>query len=363
MKKSYYLEEILRYNNKIFLNTDILVKEPIEIGKNNIVIDGNGHTIDGNGKKRLFKIKGKNIILKNLIFKNAKAPTSWLKRGGYGGAIFNEGQLKLINCEFIGNVAENDGYDILNTDNGKLSIENCKFSNGEIGKNAIYNVGLIQAFDDEKNELEHYISDSNIEWIPHESINEKETMPDSEVLITAESSVDEVASELATAFKQVNDDDGYILHQPFEAYEGDEPFLFVSYKHADYQKVYPVINKFHKAGINIWYDAGLPVGKNYDIQIAQHIMKSSLFVTFITEEAIKCSSNDEDYLIKEAYVAIHLGKECLPIYLDEVDLAGFYLMHYLGKQSILRFDYKNNEERFIEACISAFNDFGIKSDK
>ena len=88
MKQSYYLEEALRYNNKIFLNTDLLVREPIEIGKNNIVIDGNGHVIDGNGKKRLFKIKGKNIILKNLIFKNAKAPTSRFKRGGDMGELF-----------------------------------------------------------------------------------------------------------------------------------------------------------------------------------------------------------------------------------------------------------------------------------
>lgn len=362
MKQNYYLEDALRYNNKIFLNTDILVRKPIEIGKNNIVIDGNGHVIDGNGKKRLFKIKGKNIILKNLIFKNAKAPTSRIKRGGYGGAIFNEGQLKLINCEFIDNVAKNDGYDILNT--GELNIENCRFSQEKTGKNAIYNVGLIQAFDDEKNELKHFISDSNIEWIQQGPITAIEHKPNSEILIDAQSSVDEVACELATAFKQVDDgDDGYILHQPFDAYEGDEPFVFISYKHVDYKKVYPIIDKFHKAGINIWYDAGLPVGKNYDIQIAKHIMKSSLFVTFVTEEAIRCSSNDEDYLIKEAYVAIHLDKKCLPIYLDKVDLDGFYLMHYLGKQSILKFDYKNNEEKFIEACLSAFKDFGIKPNK
>ena len=361
-KKSFSLEEKLRYGNDISLDSDIL-KNPIEL-KDNIIIDGNKHVIDGNGENRIFKITGENVILRNIIFKNAKAPTGgrFSKRGGYGGAIFNEKQLELIDCEFINNVAKNDGYDILNT--GELKIKNCKFSQAK-DKNAIYNVGSIKAFESEKDDLEPFVSGGNIEWMSEDIVEMPHTPQpvgdDFDGIITPKSTVNDVAFELSTANKPSNNDNqGYILEQPFDAYEGQEPFVFISYKHSDYKTVYPIIDKFHKLGINIWYDAGLPIGRNYDIQIARHIMKSSLFVTFITEEAIRCAEDEDDYLVKELSVAIHLGKNCLPIYLDNVDLAGFYLMHYLGKQSILKFDYGDNEERFIEACITAFkNDYGI----
>jgi len=43
----------------------------IIIAKDNLVINGNGHTIDGDGQAKIFKITGNNIILKNIIIKNA----------------------------------------------------------------------------------------------------------------------------------------------------------------------------------------------------------------------------------------------------------------------------------------------------
>jgi hypothetical protein len=364
VKNDMYLAAFIRQcDGDASLNEDVLLKNSVTIKKDNLIIDGNGHVLDGNGENRIFHIKkNKNVTLKNLVFKNAKAPDGLFDEPkGYGGAIFNEGQLKLVNCEFINNYAKKDGYDILNK--GNLKLENCKFSQ-KGNKNAILNRSSILALNSEKNELEPFISNSNVKWVPEIIDGPTERFPPKpdEVVINPQSTIHEVASELSTASKPVNDSNqGYILYQPFTAYEGDEPFVFISYKHSDYKAVYPIIDKLHKAGIRIWYDAGLPIGRNYDIQIAKHIKKSRLFVTFITEEVIRCADNEDDYLVKEASVAIHLGKEYLPIYLDNVDLAGFYLMHYLGKQSILKFDYGDNEEKFIEACVSAFkDDYGIE---
>ena len=156
------------------------------------------------------------------------------------------------------------------------------------------------------------------------------------------------------------DDDSYITNMPFEAYEGDKDYIFISYKHADWKAVYPVIDKLHERGVNIWYDANLTKGKYYDIQIAKHIKNAALFVTFITERVMKCCDDEEDYLIKELNVAISTKRQRLPIFLDDVELDGFYLMHYTGKQSILKYQYGSNEEKFIDACISTFkNDFDV----
>lgn len=366
VKDHNYLAALIRKcDSVVTLNEDIRLGKTVTIKKDNLIIDGNGHTIDGNGKNRIFHVKSKNLVLKNIIFKNAKAPEGiFAEPKGYGGAINNEGQLEIIDCEFMNNFAKNDGYDILNN-GGVLKIENCKFSQNGEGKYAILNRSSIKALNSEKDDLEPFISNNNVEWIFNEDGAPKPEQPplveDLEVKLTPESSADEVALALSTAFKPTDvENQGYIVSQPFKAYEGDEPFVFISYKHKDYEAVYPIIDKLHKAGINIWYDAGLLPGKGYDIEIANHIIKSSLFVTFISEEAIRCSNDMKDYLVKELAVAVHLDKKCLPIYLDEIDLKGYYLMHYLGIQSILKFDFEDNEEKFIEACISAFSDFGIE---
>lgn len=160
----------------------------------------------------------------------------------------------------------------------------------------------------------------------------------------------------------MNSNQSHIVNAPFEAYEGDEPYIFVSYKHADWKLVYPVISRLHDAGFNIWYDANLTKGKYYDIEIADHIGKADLFVTFITEEVVKCSRDQDDYLVKELSVAIDEKIDRLPIFLEDVRLSGFFQVHYAGMQSILMHEYGNDGDMFIEACVSAFKGFGIGLD-
>lgn len=154
----------------------------------------------------------------------------------------------------------------------------------------------------------------------------------------------------------------HVLNMPFEAYDGDGPYIFISYKHVDWMKVYPIIRRFKKEGFNIWYDANLPQGENYDIEIANRIENSDLFITFITEEVIRCSNNREDYLVKELNVAIALEKQRLPIFLDNIKLSGSFLMHYSNIHSIFKYEFGDDEDKFIEACVHAFkNQFNIPS--
>lgn len=163
--------------------------------------------------------------------------------------------------------------------------------------------------------------------------------------------------------KVEGDNEGY-RNMPFKPYEGSEPYIFVSYKHSDWKEVYPIINRLHDAGLNIWYDASLAIGMDYDIQIANRISESSLFVTFMTEEVIKGANDEEDYLVKELQMAISLKKSCLPIFLENVPLDGYYMMHYIGRQSIFKYEY-DGEDQFMEDCLQAFKDFGfeVKKDK
>ncbi len=53
------------------------------------------------------------------------------------------------------------------------------------------------------------------------------------------------------------------MDRPFPAYKGDEPYIFVSYAHADDEIVYPEIQWLHDQGFNIWYDDGIDPGSTW----------------------------------------------------------------------------------------------------
>lgn len=140
---------------EIILESDIsLDSNEIKIDVDDLVIDGNNHIIDGNGKTQIFHITGDNIILKNIIFKNAYSKNSGaaisnIKNNltlinckfmdntsfeGEGGAIYNwEGFLTVDGCEFINNSSKNNGRAICNGDS--MKIINCNFSNNYSQKN------------------------------------------------------------------------------------------------------------------------------------------------------------------------------------------------------------------------------------
>lgn len=366
----YLATELSNYAEPIVLNSNVSLggrfegfkfKHGIEIDKDNVIIDGQGHTIDAKGKVRVFNIFADNVTLKNINFKNGFHKE-------YGGAVRNAGKCKLINCTFEDNHAEIDGKDVSN--GSKMCVCHCEFTKDD----SILNKGSLKTLEDQKPKLDSFISGNEaIPIVKEEALPaENQVSDDSNGIVPAAEnpSTDESNEEVPAAENPESDesnvddcengDPSHILNAPFKAYDGDGEFIFVSYKHADWKLVYPVIEKLHDAGFNIWYDANLTKGKYYDIEIADHIGASSLFVTFITEEAVKRSRDQEDYLIKELSVALDEKIKRLPIFLENVKLSGFFQVHYAGMQSILRHEYKDDEDSFIEACISAFKGFGIE---
>lgn len=95
--------------------------------------------------------------------------------------------------------------------------------------------------------------------------------------------------------EQSNQYESHKLNTPFTAYDGDGQYIFVSYKHADSNIVFPVIKELHDRGFDIWYDDGLTYGENYDIEIAQKIKNSSMFMNFVTQTSMACANDPEDY--------------------------------------------------------------------
>jgi hypothetical protein len=55
------------------------------------------------------------------------------------------------------------------------------------------------------------------------------------------------------------------------AYEGSEPYIFISYSHKNKDVVLPVIEALQNSGYNVWFDIGIEAGSEWPEYIATHL--------------------------------------------------------------------------------------------
>lgn len=98
----------------------------------------------------------------------------------------------------------------------------------------------------------------------------------------------------------------------FEAYTGDEPYLFVSYSHRDVEQVYPILDALHDRKYRIWYDESCENGNDFREELRTRIQESEAILLFVS-----ASSMASPYCGMEVIVACECGKRLFPIYLDD----------------------------------------------
>ncbi len=117
-----------------------------------------------------------------------------------------------------------------------------------------------------------------------------------------------------TTKKNPNADiEGFVdMQTKFEAYTGDEPYLFVSYSHRDTAKVYPILDALYDRKYRIWYDESCETGNDFRDELRQRIERSEAILLFVSE-----SSMNSPFCGMEVIVARENNKRLYPIYLDE----------------------------------------------
>lgn len=308
LKDHHYLKVLIEKSDDITLNYDVSIEEPITIRKDNVVIDGKGHTLEGNGKDRIFHIKAKNVVLKNLTFINAMAPEKIFNRmKGYGGAIINEGELELVNCEFIDNHAKKDGYDILNM--GDLKLESCRFSQNENGRYAIFNRGSVKAFDSERSELEPHISNGDVEWSHEIRHDPREGIFKHYVPLSG------------------NDASSFSVYLSFD--DVDSEFVSAEMKQYEHQKI------------------------DFTCNDSEMIPYSSLLIVFISR-----NSNRSAKISEEVKKALHHDVRVLAVYLDDVGCD--FAEDHSGLRAFSIDRYRLSELEYMDRYREIFQLFGFK---
>jgi hypothetical protein len=101
----------------------------------------------------------------------------------------------------------------------------------------------------------------------------------------------------------------------FKPYEGDEPFIFVSYSHRDSALVFPIIQRLHENGLRVWYDRGIDPGSEWPEEIATHLLGCGLFLLFMSPDAAESHN-----VRREITMAIDRKKPLLTVYLKDTEL-------------------------------------------
>lgn len=99
-------------------------------------------------------------------------------------------------------------------------------------------------------------------------------------------------------------------------YEGDKPYIFVSYSHKDAERVLPVIDRLLEAGFRVWYDAGITFGEEWLVSVAEHLVNSHAVLTFISRDF-----ESSQHCSRELTMAINHKKILLTVFLDEFKLS------------------------------------------
>lgn len=101
-----------------------------------------------------------------------------------------------------------------------------------------------------------------------------------------------------------------------EPYDGDEPYLFISYSHVDTEKVDGVLRKLDREKFRIWYDDAMEIGDDFREELKQRIIKSCAVIVFIST-----SSMASKFCGMEIITAFKYDKKIYPLYLeDNIDI-------------------------------------------
>jgi len=128
------------------------------------------------------------------------------------------------------------------------------------------------------------------------------------------------------------------MDRPFLAYTGDEPYIFVSYAHADSNVVFSELAWLNDSGFNIWYDEGIEAGTEWSEALAQAIRQSKLFLYFVTPNST-LSQNCRN----EVNFALEAELPIVAVHLEHTDLPDGLTLTLSSRQAILKHEITNED--------------------
>lgn len=138
------------------------------------------------------------------------------------------------------------------------------------------------------------------------------------------------------------------MESAFIPYEGDEPYIFISYSHTDSETVFEIMKKLTDAGFRIWYDKGIEFGSTWPKELADHIDNCDILIAFISQNSMKSF-----HCQKEIDYAKNKNKKMFPICLFDVELTPELKKIFEFIQIVKYYNYSENKDEFYRNLIES----------
>lgn len=86
------------------------------------------------------------------------------------------------------------------------------------------------------------------------------------------------------------------MNERIPAYEGREPYIFVSYAHKNSDNVMPIIESLFADKYRVWYDEGIAPGSEWPKNIEDHLREAAAVLVFVSNESL-VSPNCENEVV------------------------------------------------------------------
>lgn len=135
-----------------------------------------------------------------------------------------------------------------------------------------------------------------------------------------------------------------------KAYQGKEPYVFISYAHADAEQVLPIVSGLQDRGFRVWYDEGLPPGEDWMEHLAERVAYCGAFVPFLSENFLS-----SPYCKREVTHAVSEDKEPFAVFLKEkLDMTPGMRLLLCSVQGVYRERHDTLESFMEELCRSHY---------
>ena len=129
-------------------------------------------------------------------------------------------------------------------------------------------------------------------------------------------------------------------------YEGTQPYIFISYAHADAPAVMAIGARLQAAGCRVWYDGGIEVGSEWPEYIAAHLAGAAVMLAFLSKAYIR-----SDNCRKEMHFAQTRKIRTVNIFLEETALTPGMEMQIGSLFALMK--YTMPEDVFYEKLFAA----------
>ena len=130
------------------------------------------------------------------------------------------------------------------------------------------------------------------------------------------------------------------MSSPKASYSGSDPYVVVSYAHADLSVVSADLRFLQDEGCNVWYDEGIGAGLSWRDEVALAISECSLFVIFLTRNSIS-----SEVCRQELFLALSRERRVLVVYLEDCQISPGMELGLSDKQAILKYQLEEREYR------------------